>query len=231
MMNNILKLIFWFNLAIIIINITQVKGTKQQNLITKEEKRNNLHSDPDEYRSLKTIIRSRGFDVEQHNIITEDGYYLVLYRIIDAKSRKKINYKMILNKKHYFFQYQKQIKNLKIQTRKPVILQHGLFGSAADFIINSPFLRSNNSKCGDNLAFGLHLTDQYDVWLSNSRGNRYSRGHEKFKNDDHQYWQFSFDQMAQFDTPAVIDYVRNVTSQKSVAYIGYSQVRKERKNK
>jgi len=32
----------------------------------------------------------------------------------------------------------------------------------------------------------------YDVWLGNSRGNRYSRGHIKYTTNDAEFWDFDF---------------------------------------
>ena len=140
------------------------------------------------------------------------GYILTLHRLVNPKLNLGLPYG---EGRGSYYRY--------TLDRKPVIVQHGLFGSAADFLISSPFLTTNRSKSGDNLGFALHLTDRYDVWLSNSRGNRYSRGHRKYTDSDRAYWRFSFDQMAQFDGPAVVDYVRNVTGRKTVGYVGYSQ--------
>ena len=52
----------------------------------------------------------------------------------------------------------------------PVLLQHGVFDSADGWVCNGenhsiPFVLANNN---------------FDVWLSNSRGNKYCRVHEKF---------------------------------------------------
>lgn len=98
--------------------------------------------------------------------------------------------------------------------KKPVvILQHGLNCSSVDWILNS-----NNS-------LGFILADNgYDVWINNSRGNRYSRNHISLDPDydKSQYWDYSFEEMAKFDQPALFTFVLNRTGVKSVSYIGHS---------
>jgi hypothetical protein len=51
--------------------------------------------------------------------------------------------------------------------RKPVaIYQHGLLDCCASII------------CSEKKSLGLKLVDEgYDLWINNSRGNRYSRDH------------------------------------------------------
>jgi lysosomal acid lipase/cholesteryl ester hydrolase len=72
---------------------------------------------------------------------------------------------------------------------KPVVLyQHGLFDCFSGII------------CKEELSLGLMLVNQgYDLWMNNSRGNRYSRNHKFIEidtpkdQDKDKYWQFSFD--------------------------------------
>lgn len=159
--------------------------------------------DPDTHLTIEGLIRSRGFEVELHEVVTEDGYILTMHRIVDVHNNNNNN-------------------NVNL-TRRPVILQHGLMGSAIDFLLNSPFLRGPNGTLGDTLGFTLHLTDRYDVWLANSRGNEYSQRHRAYTKDELAFWLFSYDHMAEFDLPAMIDYVRGHTGFKTVGYVGYSQ--------
>ena len=72
------------------------------------------------------------------------------------------------------------------------------------------------------LAFVL-AEKGYDVWLNNSRGNRYSRSHIYLDPDtDKQFWDYSFEEMAKYDQPALFDFVLNKTGARNVTYIGHS---------
>jgi len=92
-------------------------------------------------------------------------------------------------------------------------LQHALMSSSADWVENLP-----------HQSLGFVLADQgYDVWLGNVRGNRYCRRHTKLKVTSPEFWDFTFDQHASEDLPAMIDYVLQKTNQKQLYYIGHSQ--------
>ncbi|KAF5911174.1 hypothetical protein HPG69_019539, partial [Diceros bicornis minor] len=81
------------------------------------------------------------------------------------------------------------------------------------WILNPP-----NSSLGFVLA-GV----SYDVWLGNSRGNRFSRKHLYLETDSKEFWAFSFDEMVKYDLPATIDFIVKKTGQKQIYYVGYSQ--------
>ena len=108
-----------------------------------------------------------------------------------------------------------QRKYSSITSNLPVVLmQHGLLDSSDGSIIN------DESK-----APGFMLANKgYDVWLSNVRGNKYSRSHVQYNPDkDKEFWEFSFDEMAERDLPAFFQYVTNYTGQDLIDYVGHSQ--------
>ncbi|KAK3875749.1 hypothetical protein Pcinc_019388 [Petrolisthes cinctipes] len=62
----------------------------------------------------------------------------------------------------------------------------------------------------------------YDVWLGNYRGNTYSHSHVTLDPEKLSYWSFSWDEMAYYDIPAMIDYMLSVTGATGVYYTGWS---------
>lgn len=127
------------------------------------------------------IIRREGYPSEAHVVLTEDGYLLTLHRIPG-----KMN-------------------------SPPVLLQHGLLGSSADWVLSGP-----------KKALGFILADHgYDVWIGNYRGNTYSRGHKSYSLSDSRFWDFSWHEMGIYDLPAMICYITN-KRQTNLTYIGFS---------
>ena len=156
--------------------------------------------DPDIGKTTPELIRSRGFVAEEHEVETKDGYIIGLQRIVNPK----VNV-----------------------TKRPLILQHGILGSSINFVENAPGGHVDEpivyGLVGNNLGFELAKRG-YDVWLSGNRGDRYSSKHKTLNADkDKEYWDFSFDEMIDFDLPAVIDHVMKTTKKSKIGYIGHSQ--------
>ncbi|CAG0896315.1 unnamed protein product [Darwinula stevensoni] len=96
--------------------------------------------------------------------------------------------------------------------RIPILLQHGLLSSSACWVLNGP----------EN-GLGFLLADAgYDVWLGNVRGNTYARNHVSMTPDDGAFWSFSWDQMGEFDVPAMLDEILQTTGQDKLHYVGHS---------
>ncbi|XP_023235796.1 gastric triacylglycerol lipase-like [Centruroides sculpturatus] len=150
-----------------------------------------LEVDPDANRNVTEIIISRGYPVEEYTVQTKDGYLLKLFRI--PYGRKS------------------QVQNTK--NRPVVFLQHGLLGSATDWVINFP----------DQSLSYIFADEGYDVWMGNQRGNTYARKHIKYSTEEDKFWDFSIDEHAKYDTPDSIDFVLNKTGQSQLYYVGFSQ--------
>ncbi|KAL6417512.1 hypothetical protein ACFW04_012680 [Cataglyphis niger] len=114
--------------------------------------------------------------------MTEDGYLLTLHRIPGGNDSL------------------------------PVLLQHGILGSSADWVI-----------LGKGKALAYLLADQgYDVWLGNFRGNTYSKAHISLSPSNSTFWDFSFNELGIYDLPAMITFITKKRSQPLHTYIGHS---------
>uniref|UniRef100_A0A1I8PSP0 Lipase n=1 Tax=Stomoxys calcitrans TaxID=35570 RepID=A0A1I8PSP0_STOCA len=98
--------------------------------------------------------------------------------------------------------------------KPPVFLMHGLLDSSAAWVIMGP-----------TKSLGYYLYDNdYDVWMGNARGNRYSRNHTDLNPDkDELFWTFSWHEIGVNDLPAMLDYVLKQTGYKKIGYFGHSQ--------
>ncbi|KAI1305792.1 Lipase 1 [Halotydeus destructor] len=156
--------------------------------------------DPDYDRDTCMLIESRGFHCETHYPVTNDGYILSLFRIVNPFTRK---------------------------SRGSVLLLHGLLGSSDDYLIASPGgnarPQAGSHKIGGNLGFEIS-NHGYDVWLGNFRGNWYSTNHTKLSPvlDKRKFWDFNIDHLVEHDLPAFTGHITKTTGENSIGYIGHS---------
>lgn len=107
-----------------------------------------------------------------------------------------------------------QGKRTSIVPNKPVVLfWHGLLDSADGWVINDEQLAP---------AF-VFANRGYDVWLGNTRGNKYSLAHVRLDpKSDKEFWDFSFQHASEHDLPAAFAYIGKATGKK-INYIAHSQ--------
>ncbi|VDL72111.1 unnamed protein product [Nippostrongylus brasiliensis] len=146
--------------------------------------------EPEALMSVVEIIKYWGYPVEEHHVVTDDGYILTLHRIPHGKNESNSS------------------------TQRPAIfLQHGLLCSSSVWLLNLP-----------DQSPGFVFADRgLDVWMGNMRGNTYSKKHVRMSSDSSDFWKFTWEQMSEYDLPAMIDYVLNETKQTSLNYVGHSQ--------
>jgi hypothetical protein len=98
------------NLYLFVLTVLNVNCFSIKNYFT------SIKRDPDEYISTSMLILNKGYPVQEHNVITEDGYILKIHRI----------------------PYGRETNNVFNKSRPVVLLQHGLLDCSATFVINFP---------------------------------------------------------------------------------------------
>lgn len=205
-----------------------------------------------EHRKMEELVTSKGYSLEHHYVTTDDGYVLGVYRIPNGRNydsncssfsventvgrndwmKMDVDFVVlgtrVLRQLQKFMHFSlplslpsfsvsdehKRGKDLIGKRPKPaVILQHGLLDSSATWVVNFP-----------NESLGFILADAgFDVWMPNSRGTTFSRNHTGFSPSSSIFWDFTFSDMAEYDLPAVVDYVQKTNQGNKVAYVGHSQ--------
>ncbi|KAL7694581.1 putative AB-hydrolase lipase domain, alpha/Beta hydrolase [Plasmopara halstedii] len=149
--------------------------------------------DPDYGLNVMELITKRGYAVEEHKFSTADNYILTMYRL--PKTHKETQ------------------ENIPAASKKSAVyLVHGLLDSSFTFECNFR-----------NQSLAFILADAgYDVWLDNN-GTTWSNEHTTYAIDSDEYWNFSWQEMALYDMPAMIQFVLNTTGQSTLSYVGHSE--------
>ncbi|KAF8975916.1 cholesterol esterase [Entomortierella lignicola] len=170
------------------------------------------------------------YPVQEHLVRTQDNYFLGVHRIprgresVSVKGEpnppedivnllREIGVPLAAETKEAYIKNEKNPK--EVDYIKPVVLlYHGFMMCSEVWLCNLDEER--------NLAFILAEAG-YDVWLGNSRGNKYSLKHMFLKPHEKKFWEFSMDELALFDLPDTVDYILARTGAPSLVYIGFSQ--------
>ncbi|XP_065087628.1 lipase 3-like [Ochlerotatus camptorhynchus] len=151
-------------------------------------------------------IEAADYPAEIHVVTTKDGYILKLHRIPDPALQKDADYSAE--------QLAPSSSNNQLDGfRGVVLLMHGLFSTAADFVVTGP---------ESGLAFVL-ADAGYDVWMGNARGTRFSRKNLNLSPKDAAFWDFSWHEIGTGDLPAIIDYILLQTNQRKLSFVGHNQ--------
>ncbi|CAL5377433.1 unnamed protein product [Camellia sinensis] len=103
-------------------------------------------------------------------------------------------------------------KILREQKGPPVLLLHGLFMSGDAWFLDSV-----------NQSLGYILADHgFDVWAGSVRATRWSHGHVSLSEKDKEFWDWSWEELALHDLPAMLRYVNKISNSK-VFVVGHSQ--------
>ncbi|XP_075529854.1 lipase member N-like [Dermacentor variabilis] len=71
---------------------------------------------------------------------------------------------------------------------------------------------------------GFLLVDRgFDVWSMNSREVKLHSNHTTLSQNDHKYWQWSFDEIGRYDTAACVDHVLEATGAPKLTLMALSQ--------
>jgi lysosomal acid lipase/cholesteryl ester hydrolase len=114
------------------------------------------------------------------------------------------------------FRVGKDLSEAGLKDKQPVFLQHGILDSSDTWVMNkekSPALQLVN--------------EGFDVWLGNTRGNKYSRDHSELdpdnKEDTEKYFNFSFEEIGLYDYKANVEYILKQTGKEKLSIIAHSQ--------
>jgi lysosomal acid lipase/cholesteryl ester hydrolase len=134
-------------------------------------------------------------NVEEHIVLTKDGYLLGIHRIPGPKDEPR--------------------PASGSSTGKPVVyLHHGLLMNSEVWVCVTDSNRS--------VPFVLAELG-YDVWLGNNRGNKYSKKSIHHDSNSIKFWDFSIDDFAWHDIPDSIEYILQITRAPTLSYVGFSQ--------
>lgn len=163
---------------------------------------------------LAPLLAQSAVAISFDDIQTVDPDAFLSFDEICIKYGFNVESHFVTTKDGYILMMQHIGVNQTFSAGVPVMMQHGLLDSSDTFIVNSP----NKAP-----AFALAMQG-YDVWLGNSRGNKYSRNHTVYNPDiDKEFWDFSWQHMGTFDVPAQVNHVLSATGHKKLVYIGHSQ--------
>lgn len=145
------------------------------------------------HRNLKYYIELAGFELESHDLWSPDNFQLDVTRIVSPQA--------VLDNE----------KTSNLKQRYPVLLLPGLMQHVGAYCSAGP----------DAMALMLHRAG-FDVWLGNTRSS-IKVHNRQYSEMSHKTWDWSIENMALTDVPAIIEYIKKHTGAEKIAVVGHSQ--------
>ena len=170
----------------------------------------NIISPPDKEidMDIQEEVKYHGYPILTYTVVTSDGYRLEMHRLPGSR-------------------YETPLEAMKkAKERQSVLVLHGIDSSSYHMVMAGPGREGEDGLVhGKAIPYQLVDTGNFDVWLFNARGNKYSRHHLWLHPDSEpDFWDFSFEEMAQKDVPACLDFIQNQRNDKrKITMIGFSQ--------
>jgi len=123
-------------------------------LIVKINSLSFIEAKDDSYKTLEQIVIENGYLCDSFEIETSDGYILSLYHI-----KRKVD--------------GLEESNASANLRQPILLQHGLEADMMQWVYHT----------ADKAPAFVLANAEYDVWLGNNRGTRFSLEHKWLDNN------------------------------------------------
>lgn len=165
----------------------------------------------DDRKTPSELIRSRGFDVDEFEVVSQN-FPLKVYRLINP------------------------LADPTTLHRVPVVCHHGISFNSANMMSASKLARPRKPNLyervtlyapengTDDRSLYFYLSNNnYDVWLLDARGTDRERRVTGDKTSDKAFWDFSLDEQALIDLPTQIEFVLLKTGALKVNFIAYSQ--------
>eukprot|EP00878_Enallax_costatus_P019936 GHUV01021051.1.p1 GENE.GHUV01021051.1~~GHUV01021051.1.p1 ORF type:complete len:378 (+),score=78.16 GHUV01021051.1:184-1317(+) len=219
-----LSVILTVLLGLLLPTVSSVRYNQHQAI----SRRHGVDPPPKLYERMADLVKPYGYPLEEHFVETVDGYILRMFRIPHGRTpqpsqqQQQSSHRLrawqwlipSLGRPQGLQQADANDVHLNQGSQRPVVhMQHGLLGSSTDWMLNGP-----------GLSLPLLLADAgYDVWFGNVRGNIFSRNHTILDLTDAAFWQFSWDDMAARDLPAMFTHELMLTGASELSYIGHSQ--------
>lgn len=152
--------------------------------------------------NLSFLINSHTYKIEHHQVITSDGYILTMHRIFIPIPETNPNQTT----------FETETTPPLTAPKKPILLLHGMLLSSDTWFLG-----------GQNKSLGYYLVDNgFDVWLGNTRGNKYSQSHTNPSITPEEFFSFSLDEGGTLDIEAYYKYILEKTMTQKLTLCGYS---------